>query len=398
MTKTLNDLRHVFADAEPPDLWPEIERRAELDLAQAATVTHRGWQMRAYAAAAAAVIVSAVAAGALLSVTRGDGARDETINAAGSGARWTALEVPVLNWHLEYPDAWHVQVFQNRCMVGESGAVVTNLGSDLLRDAETPASSGGKFDGCSTGWDLDAEPPDFVGVEVTYRAGGRASSPEDHLPDTTRPLDLDSFTRIDDLTRYQAVTIGGEPRYGVRAWLGPDASANDIAAVRRLVSSITWDDPSPTSSTSVVTVPSVPLESVDWSAVQYPFECGTTRQGTVGWKVWDVAYPTPVDNVGRAVVLVTCNAGAGTPPVNLLVYDSATSSAAPHLAQVLIRSEDNWTANDVRVDGDQLALPAFGYSSGDIPRCCPDVTTTLTWQWQDGQYVATGSPPAHYGR
>ena len=140
----------------------------------------------------------------------------------------------------------------------------------------------------------------------------------------------------------------------------------------------------------------VPLDTVEWSSVRYPFDCGDTQRGPVGWKVRDIAYATPAGGTALAIILVTCDAGAGTPPANLLVYDSATSRSTPHLLQTLVRSDDNWTADHIGASGDTVSLAVAGYSAERIPRCCPDVTATLIWRWSGGSYTPANAPPAHY--
>ena len=42
-----------------------------------------------------------------------------------------------------------------------------------------------------------------------------------------------------------------------------------------------------------------------------------------------------------------------------------------------------------------VILPADGFSSDTVPRCCPDVHTALTWRWNGDRYVLDGTPPPH---
>jgi hypothetical protein len=226
MPDRLDDLRRAFAETDAPDLWPEIQRRAELASADVAVAPMRSaWRVPAWAAATLLVIVGVIAA---LSV-RDDEAQ---VAATGSDHNWTDLHVPVLDWRLEHPVAWKVQLFEHQCRIGESGAVITNVDHPIEREVI--------LDGCTTGWDLIGVSSGFVGVEVTYRAGGPATAPAPSASDTHRPLRLEEFDRIDDLTLHEPITIAGEARYAVRVWIGQDASAGDVAAVERIVRSIEW--------------------------------------------------------------------------------------------------------------------------------------------------------------
>jgi hypothetical protein len=387
MTDRLDDLRRAFDRVEVPELWPEIQRRAALDV-DVVVPFERRRALRVPAIAAAAI----VAVVALVAVVAWPDDGDTPLAVTGTDEAWIAVNVPIAGWHMERPGDWHEQVFEDHCMVGESGAVITNLERDL--EPETPAASGGRFE-CSTGWELPAA-ADFVGVEVSYRAGGPATSPDDATPDTSRPLGLDAFQRVDARTRYLPVTIGGESRYGVRVWIGADASAADIATVERMVASIRWVS-SPTATSTTTMAPSVSLDDVDWSKVRYPIDCGETNLGQVGWRVVDFVRIAPGVGTDLAIALVTCDAGAGSPPANLYVYDRAESATNPHLAQTLVRPDDNWVADDhVDVIGGDLSLGVSGYSSEDLPRCCPDVFATLTWQWDGDEYQPTSTPPEHF--
>jgi hypothetical protein len=103
----------------------------------------------------------------------------------------------------------------------------------------------------------------------------------------------------------------------------------------------------------------------------------------------DVVYAAPAVGVRVALVLVTCDAGAGSPPAGLFVYDRAESASSAHLAQTLVQPEEGWLANDVVAEAADVSLAVGGYSSDDITRCCPDVSDTLTWQWDGDSYRRT---------
>jgi hypothetical protein len=125
---------------------------------------------------------------------------------------------------------------------------------------------------------------------------------------------------------------------------------------------------------------------VGWASIIYPFSCGTTLQGRVGYRVVQVAYPQPAHGRKVAVVMVECNNGAGTPPVALLVYNEAASPLAPHLAQTLIAVSSRYQASGFTVSGPNLSAAVNGFSSLSVPNCCPDIHTTLTWHWAGSAY------------
>jgi hypothetical protein len=144
----------------------------------------------------------------------------------------------------------------------------------------------------------------------------------------------------------------------------------------------------PTTST---TFPAFPLTGVDWSKVDLPIDC---VGGPVTTKVTE-AHPDAVSTV--AIVLATCVAGAGTPPTAALVYDAAASATVVHLGQTLFTTDENWQPEPggLIADGASLTMRVYGYSSEDLPRCCPDLHTTLSWRWQANGYVVVDGGPAH---
>jgi hypothetical protein len=69
----------------------------------------------------------------------------------------------------------------------------------------------------------------------------------------------------------------------------------------------------------------------------------------------------------------------------------------PRLAQSLLSYDDDWlvSTESIAASGDELTVHVLGYSSGRIPRCCPDISSRLTWKWSGSSYVLTTPEPAH---
>jgi hypothetical protein len=149
----------------------------------------------------------------------------------------------------------------------------------------------------------------------------------------------------------------------------------------------------PTTATTAARAPvGVSLHSVDWNAVTYPI---APRCAPVGVRGAQVVYPSPAPGAQLAAVLAECNAGAGTPPVVLYVYDGASSPRTPHLAATLVSDSDDWQASTLTTSGATLRLPVRGFSSTSVPNCCPDVQTTLVWQWNGSGYRLVSTVPPH---
>ena len=151
----------------------------------------------------------------------------------------------------------------------------------------------------------------------------------------------------------------------------------------------------PTTSPTTTTAATVALQSVRWASIAYPMapHCGTVFTPPVA--VQQVAYADPEPGAHVAVVMVRCNAGAGTPVSTVYVYDGATSPDTPHLAATLVSDRDGWQASTLTVDAATISLPVSGFSSSSLPNCCPDVNATLVWNWTGSSYQLVSSVPAH---
>lgn len=123
------------------------------------------------------------------------------------------------------------------------------------------------------------------------------------------------------------------------------------------------------------------LANVNWDEVEYPMDCGST-----GAKVLDQRLATPQSGHHVAVVLAACDAGAGSPPRSIFVYDSATSATQPHLLQTLSTDGLSRMTGTIRADGATVVASGTSYSDDTVPRCCPDGTFTTSWTWNGGGY------------
>jgi hypothetical protein len=120
--------------------------------------------------------------------------------------------------------------------------------------------------------------------------------------------------------------------------------------------------------------------TTDWTQVSYPFDCGS-----VGYTVQQVAYVTL--DVPSTLVLVRCNAGAGSPPSGLYLFDPG-ASGDPSLRAALLKETDGYLARSFTLTGTNVTMAVDGYSSSSVPRCCPDIHKTLSWSWDGREFAA----------
>ncbi|MCT2588716.1 hypothetical protein LHJ74_01950 [Streptomyces sp. N2-109] len=106
------------------------------------------------------------------------------------------------------------------------------------------------------------------------------------------------------------------------------------------------------------------------------------------------------DGDGRAetVALVRCHSGIGTPPSGIFVVAHPTEAGGrPQVVETLMPTGEDMSAQDFQV-GPQghgtVSARLLGYSSPEVPRCCPDQAREVKWEWRDGKFVLVPSPVA----
>jgi hypothetical protein len=146
--------------------------------------------------------------------------------------------------------------------------------------------------------------------------------------------------------------------------LQPDAA--------RAAQPVTKADPAP----AVVAAPE-PTEA------DLPLDCGP-----VGIVVKKKA-SGDLDGDGRpeTVAVVHCDASMGTPPDGVYVLTRSTDAARPRVVATLVNPKDRETVSDLAVRDAAVTATVHGYSSADVPNCCPDVTDPVKWQWRNGTFV-----------
>ncbi|MEU5715137.1 hypothetical protein AB0G71_05000 [Streptomyces sp. NPDC020403] len=136
-----------------------------------------------------------------------------------------------------------------------------------------------------------------------------------------------------------------------------------------------------------------PAAAPDPARATFPLDCGA-----VGRTVAEKA-PGDLDGDGRpeTVAVVHCAAGSGTPPSGVYVL-TQTAGAAPRVVATLVDPARKLTVTDFAVRGGRVSATLLGYSSLDVPRCCPDVRESASWQWKGSAFVRSTGPAAAPGR
>ncbi|MEU0044659.1 hypothetical protein [Streptomyces werraensis] len=120
----------------------------------------------------------------------------------------------------------------------------------------------------------------------------------------------------------------------------------------------------------------------DPAEVEFPLDCGPVKLVVKKHASGDL------DGDGRpeTVAAVHCDAPMGTPPDGVYVITQA-AGAEPRVVATLADPKDRTNVEDFAVRGRDVVATLLGYSSADVPSCCPDVRETVKWRWENGAFV-----------
>lgn len=123
------------------------------------------------------------------------------------------------------------------------------------------------------------------------------------------------------------------------------------------------------------------------AARRVPLDCGPVGVSVVKRITVDL------DRDGRpdTVIAAHCDAGTGSPPDGIFLYTPAADAARRPV--VLLDPKKGLTVRELEVRDGGLHARMLGYSSDDVPRCCPDRMGNVTWRWDSGIFRLTGQEP-----
>ncbi|MEU9141231.1 hypothetical protein AB0D33_35700 [Streptomyces sp. NPDC048404] len=171
------------------------------------------------------------------------------------------------------------------------------------------------------------------------------------------------------------------------------ATATAIAGVVAL-SSLVQPDPARAAQSgagpSAAVAPAAPAKAPDPTGVDYPIDCGPVKVLVQKKASGDL------DGDGRpeTVAVVRCDAGSGTPPHGVYVLTQAEGARQPRIVATLIDPKDRLSVTDFAVRDGDVTATLLGYSSADVPSCCPDLRQTAKWQWKNGAFIRSTPPEA----
>ncbi|MER7110401.1 hypothetical protein [Streptomyces sp. NPDC000229] len=125
-----------------------------------------------------------------------------------------------------------------------------------------------------------------------------------------------------------------------------------------------------------------PAPAPDPAAVTYPLECAGAASVVAKRATGDI------DGDGRpeTVVAAHCRAGSGTPPSGVYVLARGTGTGSRVVA-TLVEPAERRSVGGIAVRDGVVTATLLGYSSPDVPSCCPDQRETVKWRWEGDKFV-----------
>lgn len=172
-------------------------------------------------------------------------------------------------------------------------------------------------------------------------------------------------------------------------WLATAAALAAVVAAAALVR-----PPDATATTGASPQAAPHTAAPDAHDVTFPVDCGPNRLDVVDQLSGDL----DGDGTRETAALVRCHSGTGTPPSGIYVLAQPApgdaASTAPRIVATLLDPAQGLSVQDFALQGGVVSAKLMGYSTRDVPRCCPDVHTAAKWQWKGGKFVRSELPAA----
>ncbi|MEV6200793.1 hypothetical protein AB0M64_12515 [Streptomyces sp. NPDC051771] len=134
-----------------------------------------------------------------------------------------------------------------------------------------------------------------------------------------------------------------------------------------------------------------PAAAPDPGTAAYPLQCGGADHRVARSVTGDL----DGDKNPETVAVVHCEAGSGTPPAGLYVLTPGRGDGAPaRIVATLVDPREQRSVTGLAIRDGAVRATLLGYSSPDVPSCCPDEKEQVSWEWSGGAFVRTAGAEA----
>ncbi|MFF2780373.1 hypothetical protein ACFVU3_36405 [Streptomyces sp. NPDC058052] len=134
-----------------------------------------------------------------------------------------------------------------------------------------------------------------------------------------------------------------------------------------------------------------PAAAPDPATAVYPLDCG----GAAHRVDRSVTGDLDGDRNPETVAVVHCEAGSGTPPAGLYVLTLGRGGKTPaRVVATLVDPREQRSVTGLAIRDGAVRATLLGYSSPDVPSCCPDEKEQVSWEWTGGAFVRSAGAEA----
>ncbi|MGW0933256.1 hypothetical protein [Streptomyces sp. NPDC002644] len=172
-------------------------------------------------------------------------------------------------------------------------------------------------------------------------------------------------------------------------WLATATAVAGVMALSSLVQPGHATAAPPRDDKAASAAPAAPSRPApDPAAARLPLDCGDIAEPVVARQS---AGDLDGDGNPETVAAVHCDSAMGTPPDAVYVITRAGDTGEPRVVATLVGPKERRNVTELAVRDGQVEATVLGYSSQDVPSCCPDVEEDVNWRWADGAFHR-GSP------
>ncbi|MEV3870399.1 hypothetical protein [Streptomyces sp. NPDC049906] len=142
---------------------------------------------------------------------------------------------------------------------------------------------------------------------------------------------------------------------------------------------------------SAAEAPRAPGPAPDPADVTFPIDCGPVTVRVIKKATGDL----DGDGSPETVAVARCDTAMGTPPNGVYVLTRGrVPGADPRVVATLVRPAERLNVAELGVRAGSVTATLLGYSSREVPNCCPDERRRTTWTWRDGRFTSTDAGTA----
>ncbi|GHG28972.1 hypothetical protein [Streptomyces hydrogenans] len=173
-------------------------------------------------------------------------------------------------------------------------------------------------------------------------------------------------------------------------WLATATATAAVVALAGALAARAAEAGPATASASASAAPG-PAAAPDADTADYPLRCGGAPHRVAQRATGDL----DGDGKPETVAVVHCEAGSGTPPAGLYVLTRGRGDdASARVVATLVDPREQRSVTGLAIRDGAVRATLLGYSSPDVPSCCPDEKEQVGWDWTGGAFVRSAGAEA----